>query len=256
MKVDILVRERMPRGGGSDHASFNAAGIPGFFWEEDGLGGREGKNYTYVHHTQYDTPRFAVPEYLVQSATCTAVTAYNLAMADTLLPRYVPAPAAPEDTGPFTPTPGALTGTWTGTTMRDGQPSEFTFTYTLEHSAEGKMRGKMYSRFGETPMSKIAYDSSKKELTFVVDSDFGSTAYTMKLTAADELTGTSAREGREPTTFVGKRDTTEIKPPPPADNADGAPRPAAGSGQGGQGGEAGQRPRGNRGGAGGTTGGN
>jgi len=48
-----------PRGGGSDHATFNGAGIPGFFWREDGSGGREGKNYTYVHHTQFDTTRFA-----------------------------------------------------------------------------------------------------------------------------------------------------------------------------------------------------
>lgn len=252
MKVDILVRERMPRGGGSDHATFNAAGIPGFFWEEDGLGGREGKNYTYVHHTQYDTPRFAVPEYLVQSATCTAVTAYNLAMADTMLPRYVAPSAAPADTGPFTPTAGPLTGTWTGAVIRDGVPTEFTQTLTLEHSTEGKLRGKMYSRFGETAMSKLAYNADTKELTFVIDSDFGSTSYAMKLSGDGELTGTSTREGREPTPFNAKRDTTEIKPPPAPASADGGAAPA-GAGQ------QGQRPAGGRrggaGNAGGTTGG-
>src|SRR5262249_28427767 len=39
MPVKINVRERMPRGGGSDHASFNAENIPGFFWDETGSGG-------------------------------------------------------------------------------------------------------------------------------------------------------------------------------------------------------------------------
>lgn len=82
MPVKIRVAERMPRGGGSDHASFNAVGVPGFFWDETGRA-----NYTFAHHTQHDRVDQAIPEYLVQSSTVTAVTAYNLACADTLLPR-------------------------------------------------------------------------------------------------------------------------------------------------------------------------
>lgn len=234
MKVDIIVRERMPRGGGSDHATFNAAGIPGFFWEEDGLGGREGKNYTYVHHTQFDTTRFAVPEYLVQSATCSAVTAYNLAMADTMLPRYVAPAATPEpETGPFTPTPGALTGTWTGSFIRDGQPSEFTFTYTIEHSSEGKMRGRMYSRFGDNAMKSIAFDSASGELSFKIDSDMGSSTYKCAVKGED-MNGTIQREegSGTPMTFSAKRDTSDIKPPAAA-NSDASPRGGAGGGQSG-----------------------
>ncbi|MDA7951897.1 MAG: M20/M25/M40 family metallo-hydrolase [Pirellulaceae bacterium] len=87
MPVKIIAVDKIPRGGASDHASFIEVGIPGFFWREDGMGGREGKNYRFVWHTQNDTLRYAVPGYLVQSSTNSAVTAYNLAMADSLVPR-------------------------------------------------------------------------------------------------------------------------------------------------------------------------
>ena len=70
------------RGGGSDHASFIAKGVPGFFWMETGRA-----NYGYSWHTQYDRLEFAIPEYLVQSSTNSAVFSYNLACAATLLPR-------------------------------------------------------------------------------------------------------------------------------------------------------------------------
>lgn len=73
---------RNPRGGGSDHATFNAAGVPGFFWDEVGRA-----DYGHGWHTQYDTLDLAVPEYLVQSATNTAITAYRLACAPELLSR-------------------------------------------------------------------------------------------------------------------------------------------------------------------------
>lgn len=72
----------MPRGGGSDHASFNAVGVPGFFTIETGR-----SDYNFVHHTQHDYIKYAIPEYLVQSSVCHAVVSYNLACLDTLLPR-------------------------------------------------------------------------------------------------------------------------------------------------------------------------
>ena len=68
--------------GGSDHAAFNAVGIPGFFWDEVGRG-----DYGYTWHTQNDTFDEAIEEYLIQSATNMAITAYNLANAPGLLPR-------------------------------------------------------------------------------------------------------------------------------------------------------------------------
>lgn len=68
--------------GGSDHASFNAVGVPGFFWDEIGR-----SDYGHGWHTQFDKVDLAIPEYLKQSATNSAIVAYNLACADELLPR-------------------------------------------------------------------------------------------------------------------------------------------------------------------------
>ncbi|CAN5707938.1 M28 family metallopeptidase [soil metagenome] len=75
--------------GGSDHASFNKVGVPGFFWDEGSIkvGDKERVDYGYGWHTQNDKLALAVPEYLQQSALCAAVTAYRLACADTMLPR-------------------------------------------------------------------------------------------------------------------------------------------------------------------------
>ena len=73
---------------GSDHAPFNQAGVPGFFWSETGVA-----DYNYVHHTQHDNIAAAINAYLIQSSVAQAVTSYNLACADTMLPR-APQPAA------------------------------------------------------------------------------------------------------------------------------------------------------------------
>lgn len=67
---------------GSDHNAFMREKIPGFFWDESGRA-----VYNYTHHTQHDKLDQAIPEYLRQSATCAAVTAYNLACAPEKLPR-------------------------------------------------------------------------------------------------------------------------------------------------------------------------
>ena len=45
-------------GGGSDHASFLAANVPGFFWRQAGKA-----RYQHTHHTQFDTFDAAIPEY-------------------------------------------------------------------------------------------------------------------------------------------------------------------------------------------------
>lgn len=82
MDVNLRTVDAMPQGGGSDHASFNAVGIPGFYWDEIGRA-----DYRYGWHTQNDRMDLAIEEYLVQSSTNVAMTAYNLACAPTLLPR-------------------------------------------------------------------------------------------------------------------------------------------------------------------------
>ncbi|MBX3095884.1 MAG: M20/M25/M40 family metallo-hydrolase [Fimbriimonadaceae bacterium] len=85
MPFDWRVVENMPRGGGSDHAPFNQAGVPGFFWFETGR-----QDYRFIHHTQHDHLQYVIPEYLVQSSTNSAVMSYNVACADALLPRVPP----------------------------------------------------------------------------------------------------------------------------------------------------------------------
>ncbi len=84
LNCNVRTTESMPKGGGSDHASFNAVGIPGFFWDEVGR-----SVYGYGWHTQNDRLDIAIPNYLRQSATTTAVTAYNLACAPEMLARQV-----------------------------------------------------------------------------------------------------------------------------------------------------------------------
>ncbi|MGQ0628591.1 MAG: M28 family metallopeptidase, partial [Phycisphaerales bacterium] len=97
LNVDIKTSKRksLGRGGSSDHASFNAAGVPGFFWDEVGRA-----DYGYGWHTQNDKLDLAIPIYLAQSATNMAVVAYNLACAPDLLPRSIVEPAAPSEERP------------------------------------------------------------------------------------------------------------------------------------------------------------
>ena len=78
----FTARDAMPRGGGSDHASFNAVGVPGFFTIETGV-----SDYNYVHHTQHDRIEAAINKYMIQSSTAAAVTSYTLACADGMMPR-------------------------------------------------------------------------------------------------------------------------------------------------------------------------
>jgi carboxypeptidase Q len=77
--------EEFRQSGGSDHAAFIDKGVPGFFWDEVGRA-----TYGYGWHTQHDKLDLAIPEYLMQSSTCAAITAYNLACAPEMLPRFKP----------------------------------------------------------------------------------------------------------------------------------------------------------------------
>ncbi|MBL8069200.1 MAG: M20/M25/M40 family metallo-hydrolase [Armatimonadetes bacterium] len=82
MPVKMRTVAQMPRGGGSDHVPFNAIGVPGFFWDETGM-----FDYGYVHHTQHDRIELVPYNYMVQSATNSAVATYSIACAKTLMPR-------------------------------------------------------------------------------------------------------------------------------------------------------------------------
>ncbi len=84
------------RGGGSDHASFLTAGVPGFFW------GQAGKAvYSRTHHTQHDTYDTAVADYQKHSSVVAALGALGIADLDHLLSREaMVAPGGPGRGGP------------------------------------------------------------------------------------------------------------------------------------------------------------
>jgi hypothetical protein len=66
---------------GTDHASFNDAGVPGFYCIQDPA------EYRKTHHTESDTFDKAWKDDLVQGAKVLAVWAYNVAQLPDLLPR-------------------------------------------------------------------------------------------------------------------------------------------------------------------------
>jgi hypothetical protein len=76
----------LERMGGSDHASFDAAGVPGFAVRQNMF------EYRFTHHTQSDTYDKANEENLIQGAQVMAVSAMRVANYPTLLPRDRPAP--------------------------------------------------------------------------------------------------------------------------------------------------------------------
>jgi hypothetical protein len=78
--VDITSRGGFG-GGGSDHASFNSAGVPGILFSQDT------DEYRFTHHSQSDTLDKAKEPNLVQGAQVMAVFATRIANLDSLLPR-------------------------------------------------------------------------------------------------------------------------------------------------------------------------
>jgi hypothetical protein len=68
-------------GGGSDHMSFEQAGVPGFMFNQEIAG------YGFTHHSQADTLDRAIAENLEQGASVMAVLAYHIANLPELLPR-------------------------------------------------------------------------------------------------------------------------------------------------------------------------
>ena len=197
LPIDIVVREKMPRSGGSDDASFNRAGVPGFFWTEKNRPDLEGMGYRFSWHTQNDTLEYAIEEYLIQSATCSAVTAYSLAMADTLLPRYVPEPKPETETDPaavaeaiaagdFEPVEGPLSGKWSGVFTEPGM--EFSLSFAVD--AKGEVRGTMQSGDAPRLLEKGRWDAEKKTLTFEYEStSFGRLTGSAKMDEDGTLKG-------------------------------------------------------------------
>lgn len=91
-----VIASKNRSGGGSDHASFTRAGLPGISVGQDPI---EYGSYTW--HTNLDTFERIVEEDVKKSAIVIAAAVYYLAMADDLIPRFgkeeMPAPPQRRD---------------------------------------------------------------------------------------------------------------------------------------------------------------
>jgi carboxypeptidase Q len=79
--------------GGSDHTSFNQAGLPGIGVQQDPI-----EYFTHTWHTNIDTYERIVEDDVKASAIIIAAAVYELAMRDSLLPR-IPAGSMPNPPG-------------------------------------------------------------------------------------------------------------------------------------------------------------
>jgi Zn-dependent M28 family amino/carboxypeptidase len=70
------------RRGGSDHTSFNEAGLPGIGMRQDPI-----QYGTYTWHTNLDTYERVIEQDAIKSTIAIAAAVYHLAMRDELLPR-------------------------------------------------------------------------------------------------------------------------------------------------------------------------
>jgi hypothetical protein len=77
-----VVAVRRGNTGGTDHLSFDRAGVPGFNFIQDPI-----EYSTRTHHTDADTYERLLLNDLQQAATVVAYTVYHLAMRDEMMPR-------------------------------------------------------------------------------------------------------------------------------------------------------------------------
>jgi hypothetical protein len=83
-----LLESSLRNSQGTDHASFDPAGVPGFYCIQDPA------EYRKTHHTQSDTFDKVWKDDIVQGAQVLAVWAYNVAQLPELMPRKPARPAA------------------------------------------------------------------------------------------------------------------------------------------------------------------
>ena len=82
--------------GGTDHTSFNNAGLPGIGFQQDPI-----EYNSHTHHTNLDTYERVIEDDVKKAAVIVASAVYHLAMRDEMLPRFAPAdmPPAPAPRG-------------------------------------------------------------------------------------------------------------------------------------------------------------
>jgi hypothetical protein len=103
------VATKSRRRGGSDHTSFNAAGLPGI-----GVGQDPIEYGSHTWHTNLDTYERVIPADAQKSAIAVAAAVYHVAMREAPLPRFpkdqMPAPAKADEEDPVAQRPQATAG--------------------------------------------------------------------------------------------------------------------------------------------------
>ena len=99
--------------GGSDHTSFNQAGLPGIGAAQDPI-----EYFTHTWHTNLDTYERIVEDDVKKSAIVIAASVYALAMRDELLPRFKAAEMPKLPTPLPTPPPAPVTSPSPATSPR------------------------------------------------------------------------------------------------------------------------------------------
>ncbi|MDQ3799130.1 MAG: M20/M25/M40 family metallo-hydrolase [Acidobacteriota bacterium] len=90
--------------GGSDHTSFNQAGLPGIGVTQDPI-----EYFTHTWHTNLDTYERIIEDDVKKAAIVIAASVYALAMRDEMLPRFKAADMPKAPTPLPTPTPAPVT---------------------------------------------------------------------------------------------------------------------------------------------------
>jgi carboxypeptidase Q len=174
----ISKSEKLGGGGGSDHASFLAAGVPGLNW---GLTGR-GNYFLHTWHTQWDTIDVAIEEYQRHTSTVIALAALGTANLDSMLDR-----TGIDVSGGQRPQSASY-----AEAMFDADMEGLSFTTVKADGRAAKMGAKagdvMLSVNGEEievlrDIFRIARDSDGEELTFVLKR--GAEKVTAKMKKAD-----------------------------------------------------------------------
>lgn len=153
---------------GSDHESFTAAGVPGFFWDQAGRA-----NYTHTHHTQFDTYDAAIPEYQMHSSVVAATGALGIAN----LPEMLTRENMKVQRGFGGGQPGGGRGGARRLGIVPGDDGSLTIAEVSEGglaAKAGMKAGDVIVRIGDTKVSNLdemrtalAAGDAKKKLTFV-----------------------------------------------------------------------------------------
>jgi Zn-dependent M28 family amino/carboxypeptidase len=100
MGVDGATSTRSRALGGSDHTSFNQAGLPGIGTMQDPI-----EYFTHTWHTNLDTYERVVEDDVKKASIVIAAAVYQLAMRDELMPRFAKGAMPPLPAPSPTPSP-------------------------------------------------------------------------------------------------------------------------------------------------------